>query len=103
MRVLLFQDFGQLVDPNALNAPPLAGLGTAPEPSLEQAAAIADVAARRQAAARAQAERTRQAQASQAATAGPSVQRGPAPRAAPDQSTPETPPGGPSPAPGGAA
>ena len=41
VRVLLFQSFGQLVSPNALNAPPLAGLTTAPEPSIEPALAIA--------------------------------------------------------------
>lgn len=51
VRVLLFQDFGQLADPEALNAPPLAGLATAPAPDAAQAAAIADVAARRNAAA----------------------------------------------------
>ena len=42
VRVLLFQNFAQLVDPNALNAPPLAGLNTAPEPTAQQAAAIGD-------------------------------------------------------------
>src|SRR5690606_3020324 len=50
VRVLLFQDFGQLVSPEDLNAPPLAGIETAPPPSDTQAAAIADAAARRQAA-----------------------------------------------------
>ncbi len=48
VRVMLFQDFGQLVDPEALNAPPLAGLASAPAPSPDQAAAIRDAAARRQ-------------------------------------------------------
>lgn len=47
VRIMLFQDFGQLVDPQALNAPPLAGLATAPAPTAEQAAAIGDAAARR--------------------------------------------------------
>lgn len=42
VRVMLFQDFGQLVDPEALNAPPLSGFATAPSPSAEQAAAITD-------------------------------------------------------------
>ena len=50
VRVLLFQDFGQLVSPDALNAPPLAGLGTAPAPNAAQIAVIADAAARRAAA-----------------------------------------------------
>ena len=50
VRVLLFQSFGQLADANALNAPPLAGLGSAPPPDATQAAAIADAAARRTAA-----------------------------------------------------
>ncbi|MCV0413531.1 MAG: rod shape-determining protein MreC [Brevundimonas sp.] len=59
VRILLFQNFAQLVSPEALNAPPLAGLTTAPEPTPEQAAQIADVAARRRAEAEAQAERTR--------------------------------------------
>ncbi|MBD3835310.1 rod shape-determining protein MreC [Brevundimonas sp.] len=59
VRILLFQNFAQLISPDALNAPPLAGLTTAPEPTPEQAAQIADVAARRRAEAAAQAERTR--------------------------------------------
>ncbi|WP_292069163.1 rod shape-determining protein MreC [Brevundimonas sp. UBA7534] len=59
VRILLFQNFAQLISPEALNAPPLAGLTTAPEPTPEQAARIADVAARRRAEAEAQAERTR--------------------------------------------
>ena len=50
VRVLLFQSFGQLADANALNAQPLAGLGSAPQPDAVQAAAIADAAARRGAA-----------------------------------------------------
>ncbi len=32
VKVLKFEDFGQLVDPETLNAPPLAALGAAPEP-----------------------------------------------------------------------
>ena len=47
VRVLLFQDFGQLVTPEALNAPPLAGLAAAPAPTAEAAAAVRDAAARR--------------------------------------------------------
>jgi rod shape-determining protein MreC len=47
VRIMLFEDFGQLVDPEALNAPPLAGLATAPAPDAAQTAAIGDAAARR--------------------------------------------------------
>ena len=47
VRVMLFQDFGQLVNPEALTAPPLAGLASAPAPTTAQAAAIGDAAARR--------------------------------------------------------
>ena len=51
VRVLLFEDFSHLADPEALNAPPLAGLNTLPPATPEQAAAIEDAAARRAAAA----------------------------------------------------
>lgn len=44
VRVLLFQSFDQLVDPAALEAPPLAGLATAPAPSPELTARIEAVA-----------------------------------------------------------
>ena len=37
VRVMLFQDFGQDVDMEALNAPPLAGLGDAPVPAPQPA------------------------------------------------------------------
>ncbi|MNI48374.1 Cell shape-determining protein MreC [compost metagenome] len=87
VRVLLFQDFGQLADQNALNAAPLASLNTAPPPNAAQAAAIQDVAVRRAAAARAAAERVR------AANAAPP----PAPVASPPQPTtpaPTAPDGG---------
>lgn len=47
VRVLLFEDFAQLADSEALNAEPLAGLDTAPAPDEAQAAAIADDQARR--------------------------------------------------------
>ncbi len=47
VKVLLFEDFGQLADPEALNAPPLAALGAAPAPTPEAAAAIRDSQARR--------------------------------------------------------
>lgn len=88
VRILLFQNFAQLVSPEALNAPPLAGLQTAPEPTPEQAAQIADAAARRRAAAetereRAEAVRTArdQARANAAAAAATSnaAPAGPAP------------------------
>jgi rod shape-determining protein MreD len=51
VRVMLFEDFGQLVNPEALNAAPLAGLGTAPAPNAAETAAIGDATARRTAAA----------------------------------------------------
>ncbi|WP_312820936.1 rod shape-determining protein MreC [Brevundimonas sp.] len=63
VRVLLFQDFNQLVDPSALNAPALAALDAAPAPTPQQAAAIEDAATRRASAAAAAAERARQAEA----------------------------------------
>ncbi|MEQ7155813.1 rod shape-determining protein MreC [Brevundimonas aurifodinae] len=47
VRVMLFEDFGQLAEPAALDAPPLAGLSTAPAPDATQAASIRDAAARR--------------------------------------------------------
>jgi rod shape-determining protein MreC len=111
VRVLLFQSFGQLVSPNALNAPPLAGLTTAPEPSAAEVGAIRDAAARRAAAQQAQAERARAAAATPAPTPAPAA----APTAArpavtsprPAASTPSPAPVAPSPAPapgpGGAA
>lgn len=77
VRVLLFQDFSQLADQNALNAPPLASLAAAPPPTPAQAAVIQDVATRRAAAAAATAERVR------AANAAPP----PAPVAAPVAAT----------------
>src|SRR3569832_127887 len=40
VRVLLFQDFSQLLKPDSLNAPPLASLSTAPQPSPDLAAKI---------------------------------------------------------------
>ncbi|QCQ99041.1 rod shape-determining protein MreC [Brevundimonas sp. SGAir0440] len=111
VRVLLFQSFGQLVSPTALNAAPLAGLTTAPEPSAAEVGAIRDAAARRAAAQQAQAERARAAAATPAPTPAPAA----APTAAspavtsarPAASTPSPAPTAPSPAPapapGGAA
>jgi rod shape-determining protein MreC len=40
VRVLKFEDFSQLLKPDELNAPPLAGLGTAPQPDPALAARI---------------------------------------------------------------
>lgn len=40
VRVLLFQDFSQLLKPDSLSAPPLASLSTAPQPSPDMAARI---------------------------------------------------------------
>jgi rod shape-determining protein MreC len=89
VRVMLFQDFGQLADPNALNAPPLASLSAAPAPSPEQTALINDAEARRRA------EQEAQARAIAARNAAPPpALAAPAPAAAtppaaPPPSTPE--------------
>jgi rod shape-determining protein MreC len=88
VRVMLFQDFGQLVNPEALNAAPLAGLGTAPAPNAAETAAIGDATARRTAAAASAAERARTA----AAAPAPAGLRPAAPRPA------ATPPAAPPPA-----
>jgi rod shape-determining protein MreC len=83
VRVMLFEDFGQLVGPADLDAPPLAALGTLPAATPAQAAAIADSAARRDAA-RALAEQTRSDNAAAAAAA----------QAAPPARPQPSPPGG---------
>lgn len=109
VRVLLFQSFGQLVSPNALNAPPLAGLS--PEPSAAEVGAIRDAAARRAAAQQAQAERARAAAATPAPTpapaAAPTAARpavtSPRPAASTPSPAPVAPRPAPAPAPGGAA
>lgn len=62
VKVLLFQSFTQLADPNALNAAPLSGLASAPPPTPEVAAAVTDAANRRLAAEQA-AQRQREEQA----------------------------------------
>lgn len=111
VRVLLFQSFGQLVSPNALNAPPLAGLSTAPEPSAAEVGAIRDAAARRAAAQQAQAERARAAAATPAPTpapaAAPTAARpavtSPRPAASTPSPAPVAPSPAPAPAPGGEA
>ena len=82
VRVMLFEDFGQLIGPEQLNAPPLAALGTLPEATPEQASAITDSAARRDAA-RVQAEQRRAdtaaATAAEAARPRPPAAASPAP------------------------
>ena len=50
VRVMLFEDFGQLIDADDLNAPPLAALDTLSDATPAQSAAIDDSAARRDAA-----------------------------------------------------
>ena len=45
VRVMLFQDFGQLVDPHELDAPPLAGLTPVPRPAPAPAAPAPSTAA----------------------------------------------------------
>jgi rod shape-determining protein MreC len=40
VRVLLFDDFSQLLKPDSINAPPLAGMGTAPQPTPDLVAKI---------------------------------------------------------------
>lgn len=105
VRVLLFQSFGQLVNPDALNAPPLAGLTTAPEPNAAELGAIRDAAARRQAAQQAQAQqqadRARAAAAAAATPApAPAATTAQAPtRPAPTRPAPQTPAPAPAPAP----
>ncbi|KQS56046.1 rod shape-determining protein MreC [Brevundimonas sp. Leaf363] len=107
VRVMLFQDFGQLADPAALNAPPLAAMSAAPAPSADQVALINDVAARRAAAAEAQRARVAAAAAApppspapaRPATTAPSPSRPaavtPAPAApAPAAPATDTPPNG---------
>lgn len=104
VRVLLFQSFGQLVNPDALNAPPLAGLTTAPEPNAAELGAIRDAAARRQAAQQAQAQqqadRARAAAAAATPAPAPAATTAQAPtRPAPTRPAPQTPAPAPAPAP----
>ncbi|MFN3836161.1 MAG: rod shape-determining protein MreC [Brevundimonas sp.] len=112
VRVLLFQSFGQLVNPDALNAPPLAGLTTAPEPNAAELGAIRDAAARRQAAQQAQAQqqadRARAAAAAAATPAPAPAAAAPRPatttaqaptRPSPTRPAPQTPAPAPAPAP----
>lgn len=73
VRVMLFEDFGQLANAEALNAPPLAALDTAPPPTADQAAAIGDAQARRQAAEEAARRANQAAAAAPPAAATPPV------------------------------
>jgi rod shape-determining protein MreC len=82
VRVMLFEDFGQLIGAGDLNAAPLTALDTLPEATDAQAAAIADENARR-VAARARAEQARVDSAAAAAAARA------APPAAPPPGEPE--------------
>ena len=97
VRVLLFQDFGQLVSPDALNAPPLAGLGTAPAPNAAQIAVITDAAARRAAATAAAAAAAARAAATPPAPT-PAQAAAVAPRTTPAASTATPRPTAPAPA-----
>ena len=83
VRVMLFEDFSQLIGSDDLNAPPLAALGTLSEATPAQTTAISDSAARRDVARAGVA----QAQADGAAvTAAPPVRATPPrPRTAPTQ------------------
>jgi rod shape-determining protein MreC len=100
VRVMLFEDFGQLIGAEDLNAPPLAALGTLSEATPEQASAITDSAARRSTA-RAQAEQRRSdtaaATAAEAARPRPAAPAPAAPvpaAAAPPSQPAALPPGG---------
>ena len=92
VRVMLFEDFGQLIGADDLNSPPLTGLGTLREATTEQTVAISDSAARR-AATRAGAEQAR----SDAATATAAQAARPRPRPRP-LATPTPTPASPDPA-----
>ncbi len=86
VRVMLFEDFSQLIGSDDLNAPPLAALGTLREATADQTGAIADSAARRDAT-RARNEQTRsdnaRADAAEAARPRPTIPAAaPAPRPA---------------------
>ncbi|RZJ87644.1 MAG: rod shape-determining protein MreC [Brevundimonas sp.] len=85
VRVMLFEDFGQLIGADDLNAAPLTALSTLPEATGAQAVAIADAGARRDAAAAAQAERIRAAEAARTAPPVQPVQPQPRPTAAAPQ------------------
>jgi rod shape-determining protein MreC len=99
VRVMLFEDFGQLIGADDLNAPPLAALDTLPEATGAQTAAIADAQARRDAAAQAQAERIRAANAAPPPAPARTPPARPQPRAAaPQTQAPAAEPPAPTPA-----
>nr|WP_221212372.1 rod shape-determining protein MreC [Brevundimonas lenta] len=94
VKILLFEDFGQLIGADDLNAAPLAALDTLPEATGAQASAIDDAAARRDSAARAAAERARAAAAAPPPVPTPAPAQ-PRPQAAPPPAQPAaSPPGG---------
>ena len=94
VRVMLFEDFGQLIGSDDLNAPPLTALGTLPEATAAQASAITDSATRRETA-RAQTEQRRSdAAAATAAEAARPRPAAPAPAATPPPQPAAPPPGG---------
>ncbi|MFC7379934.1 rod shape-determining protein MreC [Brevundimonas sp. GCM10030266] len=99
VKILLFEDFGQLVGGEDLNAAPLAALGTVPQPTEAQTAAVRDAQARRDAAA----ERARTpAAAPPPAAPARAPARTPAPAPAQPRPTAAPPPAQPTaPAPGG--
>lgn len=101
VRVLLFDDFSRLADPEALNAPPLAALDTAPPPTPEVVARIDNAAGRRLAEQERQAEAERQAREREARERQRrEAEAAAAAAAAPATPTPE-PDAAPAPAPGG--
>lgn len=100
VRVMLFEDFGQLVGSSNLDAPPLAGLATVSPATPAQAAAITDAASRRDA--QRQAQREAQAVAARNAAAQAAAARttpAPAPTPAANAPTTGTTPARPRPAP----
>ena len=95
VRVMLFEDFSQLIGADDLNAPPLAALGTLSEATSAQTTAISDSAARRDVARAGVAQA--QADAAAAAATAPAPAR-PSPVPSPPASTPPTPQPTPQPA-----
>lgn len=94
VRVMLFEDFSQLIGADDLNAPPLAALRTLPEATADQSTAIADSAARRDAA-RARAEQVRSDTAAAAAAEAARPRPAPPPAVpAPAPAPAVNPPGG---------
>ncbi|WP_372706992.1 rod shape-determining protein MreC [Brevundimonas sp.] len=88
VRVMLFEDFSQLIGADDLNAPPLAALGTLSEATSAQTTAISDSAARRDVVRAGVAQA--QTDAAAAAATAPAPAR-PSPVPSPPASTPPTP------------